>query len=133
MQSYIIIGGGIAGLTAANALAQPGRKVTLLEQSEQLGGRAITQQQSGFSLNLGPHALYSGGPAMRAFTEWKIPFEGHPPPGGGYLAYQGKKYPSIAGASSSPEPTVPVRSWILRGPCASVAPNSPRRRHNRST
>ena len=79
MESYIIIGGGLAGLTAANALAQPDRKITVLEQSEHLGGRAVTQQDAGFSLNLGPHALYRGGPAMRTFREWNIPIQGHLP------------------------------------------------------
>jgi phytoene dehydrogenase-like protein len=101
MQSYIVIGGGLAGLTAANALAQPGRKVTLLEQSEHLGGRAITQLETGFELNLGPHALYCGGPATRTFTEWKIPLHGHPPAtGAGYFVYEGEKYPVITGAAS---------------------------------
>jgi phytoene dehydrogenase-like protein len=101
MQPYIIVGGGLAGLTAANALAQPDRKITILEQSEHLGGRAITQQDSGFSLNLGPHALYCGGPAMRTFQEWSIPFCGHPPANGaGYLIFEGKKYPNIVNAAS---------------------------------
>ncbi len=101
MESYIIIGGGIAGLTAANALAQPGRKITLLEQSEHLGGRAITQQQDGFFLNLGPHALYRGGPATSTFKEWNIPFEGHlPVTNGAHLINEGKKYPLIANTTS---------------------------------
>jgi len=101
MKSYIVIGGGLAGLTAANALAQPGRKVTLLEQSEHLGGRAITQQEAGFQLNLGPHALYCGGPATRTFNEWKIPFTGHPPAqSGGHLVFEGRKYPLITNTAS---------------------------------
>lgn len=101
MQSYIIVGGGLAGLTAANALAQPGRKVTVLEQSGHLGGRAITQQEESFSLNLGPHALYCGGPATRTFNEWKIPFCGHAPANsGGHFVYQGKKYPLIQNTAS---------------------------------
>ncbi len=101
MQSYIIIGGGLAGLTAANALAQPGRKITLLEQSEHLGGRAITHQDSGFFLNLGPHALYREGPASRTFQGWKIPFEGHlPVQEKTHLVYDGKKYPLIASTAS---------------------------------
>jgi phytoene dehydrogenase-like protein len=101
MQSYIIIGGGLAGLTAANALAQPGRKITILEQSEHLGGRAITQHDAGFFLNLGAHALYRGGPAMRTFTEWNIPFEGHlPATDRTHLVYEGKKYPLIATTAS---------------------------------
>jgi phytoene dehydrogenase-like protein len=101
MESYIIIGGGLAGLTAANALAQPGRKITLLEQSENLGGRAATQQQSGFFLNQGPHALYRQGPAARKFKEWNVPFQGHlPVQEKAQLVYQGKKFPLIASTAS---------------------------------
>ena len=101
MESYIIIGGGLAGLTAANALAKAGRKITLLEQSLHLGGRAVTQQEDGFFLNLGPHALYRGGPAMRVFKEWNIPLEGHlPAKDGTHLVYEGKKYPLIANTTS---------------------------------
>jgi phytoene dehydrogenase-like protein len=56
MGHYIVIGGGIAGLTAANALASSG-SVTLLEKSHQLGGRGRTLDVNGYRLNLGPHAL----------------------------------------------------------------------------
>jgi phytoene dehydrogenase-like protein len=101
MESYIIVGSGLAGLTAANALAQPGRKITVLEQSEHPGGRAITHQESGFSLNIGPHALYCGGPATRTFKEWNIPFQGHAPvQDRGHFVYQGKKYPVISDTAS---------------------------------
>jgi phytoene dehydrogenase-like protein len=101
MQSYTVIGGGLAGLTAANALAQSGQKVTLLEQSQHLGGRAITRQEAGFQLNLGPHALYCGGPATRTFNEWKIRFEGHPPAQSrGHLVYEGEKYPLITNTAT---------------------------------
>jgi len=82
MESYVVIGGGLAGLTAANALAGHGNRVTLLEQSAHLGGRARSQEEQGFKLNLGPHALYRGGRAARTFREWKIPFSGALPPTG---------------------------------------------------
>src|SRR5262245_4801124 len=79
MESYIIVGGGLAGLTAANALAGHGDPVTVLEQSEHLGGRAVTQDDRGYKLNLGPHALYRGGRAMQTFREWGIPVQGRIP------------------------------------------------------
>ena len=60
MGHYIVIGGGIAGLTAANALASSG-SVTLLEKSHQLGGRGRTLDVNGYRLNLGPHALVADG------------------------------------------------------------------------
>lgn len=97
MRSYVVIGGGLAGLTAANALAGEGHRVTLLEQSKHLGGRAQTQQQAGFSLNLGPHALYKGGVAAQTFGAWKIPFTGNLPPTGSqsYFVRDGKTYPLV--------------------------------------
>ena len=81
MAHFVVIGGGLAGLTAANALAGSGAKVTLLEQSRSLGGRARTRQEGGHTLNLGPHALYRGGIAARTFLDWEIPFSGGDPGG----------------------------------------------------
>jgi phytoene dehydrogenase-like protein len=97
MESYVVIGGGIAGLTAANALAGAGRKVVLMEQSGHLGGRAITQQDRGYFLNLGPHALYAGGAAARTLRQWNIPFSGKPPDtrSGAFLMRDGAMYPLI--------------------------------------
>ncbi|HEX3438527.1 MAG TPA: FAD-dependent oxidoreductase [Pseudacidobacterium sp.] len=97
MDSYVVIGGGLAGLTAANALAGNGNKVTLLEQSQHFGGRAQTQQQHGYFMNLGPHALYCGGVAMQTFREWNIPFSGNFPPQSGrnYLVRENKLYPAV--------------------------------------
>jgi phytoene dehydrogenase-like protein len=56
-----VIGGGLAGLTAAATLARAGRSVTVLEAAEHIGGRARTRKRDGFTLNLGPHALYRAG------------------------------------------------------------------------
>ncbi|MFF3022159.1 FAD-dependent oxidoreductase [Gottfriedia sp. NPDC057948] len=37
-----VLGGGIAGLTASNYLAQAGKKVLLLDKASKLGGRGIS-------------------------------------------------------------------------------------------
>jgi glycine/D-amino acid oxidase-like deaminating enzyme len=81
MKHFVIVGAGLAGLTAANALADTGAKVTVVEQSHEPGGRARTRQVGGYSLNLGPHALYQGGAAARALSKWNIPFSGGNPGG----------------------------------------------------
>src|SRR5438552_5575422 len=78
-EQYIVVGGGIAGLTAAVALAQKGCAVAVYDQSKHFGGRAATQHQDGFSLNLGPHALYRNGPFYKALRGWQIPFSGNVP------------------------------------------------------
>ncbi|MGW7056556.1 NAD(P)-binding protein [Streptomyces sp. NPDC054887] len=56
-----VIGGGIAGLTAAVTAAESGSAVTLYEAHHTLGGRARTAEGP-YRTNEGPHALYSGGP-----------------------------------------------------------------------
>lgn len=77
MKSYVVIGGGLAGLAAANALVGNDSRVTLLDQSRRLGGRAQTLQQGGFLLTLGPYALYRGGIARcKHFAHGRSPFRG---------------------------------------------------------
>src|SRR6516225_8886265 len=65
----IVVGGGVAGLATATYLARGGMRVTILEKSVTLGGRAITDTVSGFALNRGVHALYTGGPASSVLSE----------------------------------------------------------------
>ena len=59
--SVAIIGGGLAGLTAALALAERGITVTIFEASAQLGGRArtvaIDQLHQTHLLDNGQHIL----------------------------------------------------------------------------
>ncbi|MGN7387016.1 phytoene desaturase family protein [Sporosarcina sp. SAFN-015] len=71
-----IIGGGLAGLTAANFLAQEGKKVVILEKSKRLGGRAMTNDKNGVLMNLGPHGLYVSGDAANIITELGISLPG---------------------------------------------------------
>jgi phytoene dehydrogenase-like protein len=54
----IIVGGGLAGLIAANLAARDDRSVLVLERASELGGRAATHVERDIHFNLGPHALY---------------------------------------------------------------------------
>ncbi|MFD3972478.1 NAD(P)-binding protein [Streptomyces cyaneofuscatus] len=56
-----VIGGGLAGLTAAITAAESGARVTLYESHRTLGGRARTADGP-YRTNEGPHALYHRGP-----------------------------------------------------------------------
>jgi phytoene dehydrogenase-like protein len=60
MSEITVIGGGIAGLSAAITAAEGGVRVRLFEASQTLGGRARTTD-SPYKANLGPHALYFRG------------------------------------------------------------------------
>jgi phytoene dehydrogenase-like protein len=75
----LIVGGGLAGLTASVILAKAGKQVVLLEKAAILGGRSRTQNQSDFLLNLGPHALYKQGIAARTYRELGLQIVGGEP------------------------------------------------------
>ncbi|THG34556.1 FAD-dependent oxidoreductase [Glaciibacter flavus] len=49
----IVIGAGVAGLTAARLLAQAGRRVVVLEARDRVGGRVHTMREGGLVTDLG--------------------------------------------------------------------------------
>ncbi len=75
-QNVAIIGGGLAGLTAATYLARTGYDVTVFEQSTGYGGRARTQEHDGFHFNQGAHALYLAAKGVQVLKELEIPYSG---------------------------------------------------------
>lgn len=75
-----VVGGGIAGLTAAAFAARAGASVRLLDARHEIGGRARTAKTNGFSFNEGPHALYRATTGHAALQELGIrPKGGNPP------------------------------------------------------
>lgn len=60
MSEITVIGGGVAGLTAAITCAEGGAGVRLFEAHQELGGRARSTDGP-YKANLGPHAIYAGG------------------------------------------------------------------------
>jgi phytoene dehydrogenase-like protein len=89
----IVVGGGLAGLTAACYLAQAGQQIMLFEGARTLGGRAASQAHEGFIFNRGIHALYSGGAASEVLAELGVPFSGNSPKDI-WVLRDGKLYPS---------------------------------------
>ncbi|HKH39109.1 MAG TPA: FAD-dependent oxidoreductase [Rubrobacter sp.] len=70
----VVVGGGMAGLTAACYLAREQIDVTVIEKASYLGGRAATQDFDGFRFNRGGHALYTGGAASRILDELGVSY-----------------------------------------------------------
>lgn len=62
----VILGGGLAGLTAAVGLSSHGLRVVVLEREELLGGRASSWRErvTGDPIPIGPHILLSEYPNM---------------------------------------------------------------------
>lgn len=85
-----IIGGGVAGLTAAIYAARAGRRVRLREGSAHLGGRARSRSEpGGFVFNLGPHALSNAGAGQAVLDDLAIRVEGRTARSKGALALHG--------------------------------------------
>jgi NAD(P)-binding Rossmann-like domain len=81
MGQVTIVGGGLAGLTAAIASAEGGARVRLLEAHESLGGRARSAGGP-YKANFGPHVIYKDGPLW----DWLVERDLLPPYGGPPLA-----------------------------------------------
>ena len=69
--SVLVIGGGLAGISAAARLAEAGCKVTLLEARATLGGRVFSFQdsQSGRALDNGQHVIVGACRNLLSFLE----------------------------------------------------------------
>ena len=63
MRHTLIVGGGIAGLTAAYRLEQMGLPYTLIESSSQCGGKLATSRVDGFLVEGGPDSFSTFKPA----------------------------------------------------------------------
>lgn len=68
MREITVIGGGVAGLTAAITCAELGTEVTLFEARKTTGGRARSTDGP-YKANLGPHALYNDGTSWNWLRE----------------------------------------------------------------
>lgn len=69
---FIIIGGGLGGLTAGAKLAKEGKKVILLEQHDRPGGCATTFKRKEFTMEVGLHemeGLYPRDTKMKMFED----------------------------------------------------------------
>lgn len=96
-----VIGGGLAGLTAAIVAARRGARVTIVEARSELGGRARSSDHGGFVRNEGPRALYLAGEALRVLKDLGVaPTGGAPVLAGVALRADGSEGELPLGAAS---------------------------------
>lgn len=97
----IVVGAGLAGLTAAATLSRSGRRVALLERNAELGGRARTDDLDGWKFNHGGHALYRNAVGHRLLQKLGIEPDGvEPPLAGAQLSHNNTTTPLPLGARS---------------------------------
>jgi monoamine oxidase len=63
-QSILVIGAGMAGLTAARALAEAGHNVTVLEAGTRVGGRILTHREGDEIIELGAEFIHGKPPEL---------------------------------------------------------------------
>ena len=66
----VVVGAGLAGLTCARHLTRAGCEVTLLEASDDVGGRVRTDRVDGFLLDRGFQVLLTAYPEARAQLDY---------------------------------------------------------------
>ncbi|WP_375401565.1 protoporphyrinogen/coproporphyrinogen oxidase [uncultured Amnibacterium sp.] len=104
----VVIGGGVAGLTAARRLAESGRDVVLLEASAVLGGRVGSHELAGIPLDSGAESFaVRGGIVARLLGEVGLAGDVVDPiPGGAWIALKDRTVPlpaaGLLGIPSSP-------------------------------
>jgi UDP-galactopyranose mutase len=63
-QSFVVLGGGLAGLATGRELLKKGCQVTLIEKSSEVGGLARTFERDGFRFDIGGHRFHSNNPSI---------------------------------------------------------------------
>ncbi|MFQ5400688.1 MAG: FAD-dependent oxidoreductase [Anaerolineae bacterium] len=66
---FVVLGGGIAGLTAARELLRRGQRVVVIEKGTEVGGLARTFVRDGFRFDLGGHRFHSNNPSV---VQWLL-------------------------------------------------------------
>ena len=64
MNPIVVVGAGLAGLTAARTLRRAGKAVLVLERGGEIGGRVRSRQVEGFTLDRGFQVLLTAYPAV---------------------------------------------------------------------
>ena len=97
----VVVGGGLAGLTAANCVVDRGMSVVVLEARSAVGGRATTDLRSGMLFNQGPRAFYLDGVGLSTLRELGVDPSGGIPASKGAVAVRGGRVGLLPGNAAT--------------------------------
>jgi protoporphyrinogen/coproporphyrinogen III oxidase len=63
MKRVIVVGSGLAGLSAGYRLREQGWQVTVLESLDRVGGRVLTESEDGYLFDAGPTITLTSTPS----------------------------------------------------------------------
>lgn len=67
--SAVVVGAGVAGLTAAFQLARENWDITVVELEDTVGGLARSFYYNGYSFDIGPHRFHTDDPSVLEFID----------------------------------------------------------------
>jgi monoamine oxidase len=112
----VIVGAGVAGLAAGRLLANAGRRVTILEARDRVGGRIYTHHlAAGIPIELGAEFVHGLPPNL-----WALIREARLPTyelGGSELRYEGgRRSPPLDQPGHAHQVLGEMRQWLARRP-----------------
>ena len=124
----VIVGGGLSGLCTAATLADADLRVVLCEKGAIEGGKAITEVDQGFQINIGHHGLLRTGPAVAILDRLGLKVASGVQKPGGYTVVDDRRrrFPMSLGSALSSGALKAGDRWAVCKALSTVRMSRPR-------